>query len=302
MMRSDETPDCGDDTTDRTDTANCNDTADHDDTVDRNDTADRGDTVDRNDTADRGDTVDHDEADEFESAEPVQDEFEPAEPIDADEPADTGDSAPRTDDDRLTIPLETIAVLNWLGDIGVDGVESRLDQVLADDLTVETEQVRIDHAESEEILTRFGAEDRAGARVPLRKPFAGNLLVLFPVKSANRAASLMLERAVDDVESVVSTEMGRDALTELCNMMANGFVDEWATAFDTPFDTGAPVAVQNPEMTLLHRIFSASELGLYLTARLHIGEHDIDAIVFVFPSEAAFVTKIPQVGPEVIDR
>jgi chemotaxis protein CheC len=237
------------------------------------------------------------------------DEFEPAEPIDA--PADStdtddspshADSLPRTDDDRLWIPLDTIAVLNWLGDVGVDGVEDRLGKVLADDLTVETEQVRIDHAESEVVLSRFGAEDRAGARVPLRKPFAGHVLVLFPVKSANAAASLMLERAVEDVESVVSTEMGRDALTELCNMMANGFVDEWATVFDTPFDTGAPVAVQNPEMTLLHRIFSAAEIGLYLTARLRIEEYDVDATVFVFPSEAEFVTRLSQVGPEVIDR
>ncbi|MFC4447505.1 hypothetical protein [Halorussus aquaticus] len=63
-----------------------------------------------------------------------EDAFEPANPIAADsEPADSvsdrdGDSAepsPRTDD-RLSIPLETIAVLNWLGEIGVDGVESRL--------------------------------------------------------------------------------------------------------------------------------------------------------------------------------
>ncbi|WP_276299008.1 chemotaxis protein CheC [Halorussus lipolyticus] len=231
------------------------------------------------------------------------DEFEPAEPIAA--PADsaaTRNSPPRTDDDRLWIPLDTIAVLNWLGDAGVDGVEARLGRVLADDPTVETEQVRIDHAESEGVLSRFGPEDRAGARVPLRKPFAGTLLVLFPVKSANAAASLMLERAVDDAASVVSTEMGRDALTELCNMMANGFVDEWATAFDTPFDTGAPVAVQNPEMTLLHRIFSASEIGLYLTARLRIEEYDIDATIFAFPSEAEFVTRLSRVGTEVIDR
>jgi chemotaxis protein CheC len=260
-----------------------------------------------------GDAPNPDEDDEFE----VGDEFESAEPIDAaadasnstdgDDAADFEGSTPdgepaRTDDDRLWIRLDTIAVLNWLGDAGVGGVESRLSKVLADDLAVQTEQVRIDHAESEEIFGRFGAADRAGARVPLREPFAGSILVLFPVKSANGAASLMLERAVEDAASVVSTEMGRDALTELCSMMANGFVDEWATAFDTPFDTGAPIAVQNPEMTLLHRIFSASEIGLYLTARLRIEEHDVEATVFVFPSEAEFVTEISKVGPEIIHR
>ena len=208
-----------------------------------------------------------------------------------------------TDDDgRLLIPLETLGVLNWLGETGLDGVESRLGRVLADDPTVEAEQVKIDYVGPETAFTRFGVEDRAGARVLLRKPFAGTVLVLFPVRSANRAASLMLERAVDDVESVVTTEMGRDALTELCNMMANGFVDEWATLFDTPIDTGAPVAVQNPELTLLHRIFSVSESGLFLTSRLRIAEYDIDATIFVFPGDEQFVAKISQVDPSVIGK
>ena len=203
---------------------------------------------------------------------------------------------------RLLIPLETLAVLNWLGELGVEGVESRIGGVLADDITVRAETVKIGYAGPETSLSQFGAEDRAGARVFLRKPFTGTVLVAVPVKSANKAASLMLERAMDDVESVVSTEMGRDALTELCNMMANGFVDEWATVFDTPFTTGPPVAVQNPEMTLVNSTYSLSELGLYLTSSIRIAAHDIDATIFVFPGDEQFVSKISQVGPEVIDR
>ena len=210
---------------------------------------------------------------------------------------------PLTDDQgRRLIPLETIEVLNWLGEVGVDGVESRLGRVAADEPSVRTEQVKLGHAGPNTIRTQFGVEDRAGARVSLQKPFTGTVLVLFPIKSANEAASLMLERAVDDVESVVSTEMGRDALTELCNVMANGFVDEWATVFDTPFDTGAPVAVQNPELIHIRHISAVSELGLYLTSRIRIVEHDIDGTIFVFPGEDRFVTKISQLSPSVIER
>ena len=215
----------------------------------------------------------------------------------------SAETKPLLDDTgRQLIPLETIAVLNWLGEIGVDGVEARLGQITTDELTVQAEQVKIGYAASETIRTQFGAEDHAGARVPLVKPFTGTALVLFPVKSANKAASLMLERAVDDVESVVSTPMGRDALTELCSVMANGFVDEWATVFDTPFDTGSPVAVQNPELIHIHHISAVSELGLYLTSRIHIAEHDIDAAIFVFPGDDQFVNSISQVGPKVINR
>ncbi|PSQ50420.1 hypothetical protein BRD15_01705 [Halobacteriales archaeon SW_6_65_15] len=104
-----------------------------------------------------------------------------------------------TDDEgRLLIPLETLSVLNWLGELGVDGIESRLGGVVADDLTVRAERVKIGYAGPETSLSQFGAEDRAGARVRLKKPFPGTVLVSFPVKSANRAASLMLERAMDE--------------------------------------------------------------------------------------------------------
>ncbi|WP_137284693.1 chemotaxis protein CheC [Halorussus salinisoli] len=257
------------------------------------------------DAADRDGHEDHDgREDKFEPAEPIDADRErgtPTDRTDASSDVDATEPMPRTDD-RLSIPLETIAVLNWLGEVGVDGVESRLRKVAADDLTVETEQVKIGYAGPETILDQFGVEDRAGARVRMREPFSGTILVLFPVRSANRAASLMLQRAVEDAESVVSTEMGRDALTELCNVMANGFVDEWAETFDTPIDTGPPVAVQNPQMTLIHHIFSVSDVGLYLTSRFRIASDDIDATIFVFPGEAEFVTKISQVSPEVVDR
>jgi chemotaxis protein CheY-P-specific phosphatase CheC len=200
---------------------------------------------------------------------------------------------------RIELPLETLAVLNWLGDTGIDGVEDRFNKVIGDELTVETQQVKIGYAERETVPVQFSSDERAGARVPLSEPLKGNALVLFPMDSANKAAALMLQRAVDDLSSV-STEMGRDALTELCNMMANGFVDEWATVFETTIDTGSPIAVQDPEENLIHRILKHYDTGMYITSYLHIPEYDIDGIIYVFPGEERFVTKISTVGLEVI--
>ena len=212
----------------------------------------------------------------------------------------TGETAASSGGERrLALPLETLAVLNWLGDVGIDGVEGRFEQVVGDDLTVETEQVKIGYAERETVPVQFGAGERAGARVPLSKPLTGNALVLFPMASANKAAALMLQRAVDDLSSV-STEMGRDALAELCNMMVNGFVDEWATVFETTIDTGSPIAVQDPERSLINRLLRHYDMGMYITSRLHIPEYDIDGVIYVFPGEEEFVTKISKVGIEVI--
>lgn len=223
------------------------------------------------------------------------------ETTDHDTSADASEeTAPSSGDERrIALPLETVAVLNWLGDTGIDGVEGRFEQVLGDDLTVETEQVKIGYAERETIPVQFGTGERAGARVPLSKPLTGNALVLFPMESANKAAALMLQRAVDDLSSV-STEMGRDALAELCNMMVNGFVDEWATVFETTIDTGSPIAVQDPEGSLIDRLLKHYDMGMYITSRLRIPDYDIDGVIYVFPGEEEFVTKISRVGLEVI--
>jgi chemotaxis protein CheC len=212
----------------------------------------------------------------------------------------TADTEPAASADEPSIPLETLAVLNWLGDEGVTGVESRLNDVLDDDLTVTTEQVKIGYAEQATVASQFRAEDRAGARVLLSRPLVGNVLVVFPMDSANKAAALMLQRAVEDLSSV-STEMGRDALTELCNMMANGFVDEWATLFETPIDTGSPVAVQDPERTLVARILKQYDVGLFIRSRLRIPEHDVDAAIYMFPGKEEFVTKLSAVDLGVVE-
>ncbi len=201
--------------------------------------------------------------------------------------------------DGSSLPLKTLAVLNWLGDEGVRGVESRLNDVLDDDLDVTTEQVKIGYAEQGTVASQFRAEERAGARVLLSEPLVGNVLVVFPMESANKAAALMLQRAVEDL-SAVPTEMGRDALTELCNMMANGFVDEWATLFETTIDTGSPVAVQDPERTLVARILKQYEVGLFIRSRLRIPRHDVDATIYMFPGRAEFLTKLSAVDLGVI--
>lgn len=218
------------------------------------------------------------------------------------EPADTREEPePSTNSrPRPSVPLETLAVLNWLGDNGIRGVEKRLNHVLTDDISVTTEQVKVGYAEPRTVPAQFDTEERIGARVLLRTPLGGNVSVLFPVSSANKAASLMLQRAVDDPADA-SVEMGRDALTELCNMMVNGFIDEWSTLFATTIDTSSPIAVQDTEQALVNRVLKHCKLGLYITSRLRIPEFDVDGAIYVFPGEEQFITKLSRVDLEVIN-
>lgn len=214
--------------------------------------------------------------------------------------AGTADAGPAGDaGGRLSIPLETLAVLNWLGEVGVEGVEERLSLGLADRPTVRTERVKIGYTERATVAAQFGAAEQVGVWIGISNVFEGHVLVLFPVRSGENAAEVMVRNVVEDL-STVPNEMGRDALTELGNMMANGFVDRWATAFDTPIDTRSPIHVQNPERTLVRHTLNRDVLGLYLTARLSIPAYDVEAAVYVFPGEAEFVTKLSGVGIEVV--
>lgn len=200
----------------------------------------------------------------------------------------------------LTIPVEKLAITNWLGEVGVEGVERRLRRLPVDDLSVRSEQVKSGYAAAESVDAQFGTDARVGVKVRLPTTPAGHMLVLYSPESANHAAALMLENAVEDV-AAAPFEMARDALTELSNMVASGFVDEWADLFDRHIVTAAPTFVQNPERELIRRVVTGEEgLGLYITSRIRIPEYDIDASIFLFPEEETFVNAASKLSLSVI--
>jgi chemotaxis protein CheC len=200
----------------------------------------------------------------------------------------------------LTIPIEKLAVMNWLGEVGVDGVEKRLRRLPVDEISVRSEQVKSGYTGDESVDAQFGSHVRVGVKVRIPNTPAGHMLVLFSPESANNAAALMLENAVEDV-SAASFEMARDALTELSNMIASGFVDEWADLFDRHIVTAAPNFVQNPERELIRRVVTGDDdLGLYITSSLRIPEYDIDASILLFPEEETFVNAASKLSLSVI--
>jgi len=190
---------------------------------------------------------------------------------------------------RLTVPLEKLATLNALGELGVEGVASRLQQLDDYDGTVESELVKSGVVTEETLRTRFDDAVRAGVRVRLPGAPYGYALALFPPGSANNAAALMLSDAVEDV-AAASTEMARSALTELGGYMINGFLDAWADTFGQRIDVGAPSAVHDSEQAVVWRtVQSGEDLGLYITARLRVPSRGIVAQVYLLPENETFV-------------
>jgi chemotaxis protein CheY-P-specific phosphatase CheC len=202
---------------------------------------------------------------------------------------------------RLTVPLEKLATLNALGELGVDGVASRLRQLDDYDGTVETELVKSGVVTERTLRTRFEDDVRAGVRVRLPGAPYGYALALFPPGSANNAAALMLSDAVEDV-SEASTEMARSALTELGGYMINGFLDAWADTFEQRIDVGAPSAVHDSERAVVWRtVQSGEDLGLYITARLRIPASGIVAQVYLLPRNETFLDILARIDMEMLE-
>lgn len=203
-------------------------------------------------------------------------------------------------DGRLSIPVEQLTLLNWLGEVGASGVDERLDGLVSGDVRVLAERSTSGHVAPRTAEAQFAAEDRVGARVHLPGRPAGQILVLFSPASANRAAALMLYDAVDDL-SEVSTEMARDALLELCSMVANAFLDEWADLVDTEINVSTPTFVSNTEREIMrHVVTSYEDLGLYISALLRLSDHDIDVSLYVFPEQEEFVNSVSRIDPGAI--
>ena len=203
---------------------------------------------------------------------------------------------------RLTIPIAKLGVMNQLGEVGIDGVEKRLQRLDNYNATVKSELVKSGYAEPETVGVQFGGDQRAGARVKLPSAPHGYALVLFPTYSANNAAALMLSDAVEDLSNV-SEEMARSALTELAGIMASGFLDSWADTFEQRIDVSAATAVHNTEREIVGRTVAADDkLGIYITSRLRLPEHGVLAQVYLFPENETFVRILERVEVEMMSQ
>lgn len=203
-------------------------------------------------------------------------------------------------DAGLSIPVEQLALLNWLGEVGAGGVDERLGGLVSGDVAVVAERSASGYVGPRTAEAQFGTDDRVGARVKLPGRPAGHVLVLLSPASANRATALMLRDAVDDL-STVSTEMARDALVELCGIVANGFLDEWADLVEAEINVSTPQFVSNTEREIMRYVVTSYEdTGLYISALLRLPDHDVDVALYVFPKQEEFVGSISRIDPEVI--
>jgi chemotaxis protein CheC len=186
------------------------------------------------------------------------------------------------------VDVESLAVLNRLGDIGIGGIEQRL-RGLKHDTDVVSEQVAHGYARRDLLDVTFEDTERVGVKMKLPGAPFGFALVWFPMTSANNAARMMLQEGLADDETP-SHKMARSAITELGAMVAAGFVDAWADTFEQEIDLGAPSPVQATEPALVDTVLKEGEdLGLYVSSAVRLPAYDISLNVLLFPRNAVLL-------------
>lgn len=199
-----------------------------------------------------------------------------------------------------TLPIEKLAVMNRLGEVGADGVEERVDQLGIDEVV--SEQVKSGYVTPGDAATQFSDDGRVGVRVRLPGAPGGYVLVLFDPASANRAAAVMLEDA-DEAVAEADEELAWSTIQELGSIMASGFVDSWANTFDERIDIATPETVQHTEAEIVSATVEAGDsLGVYIASQLHVPAYDIDASVYVLPDTRTFLKILGQLEVGSIQR
>lgn len=187
------------------------------------------------------------------------------------------------------IDIEQLGVLNYLGELAVTGVESRLGKLANRPTAVESEVVKNGYVDLASVDLAFPDEHRLGVKVGLSGGLDGCALVLFPPSSANRAVGMMLADTDEDV-SDVSNEMAVSSIIELGGMVANGFLDALADTFDRHIVTTRPTTRNGRLPEVVQRVLTDDDgRGLYLETTLHVTSHDIEIELYLFPENAAFV-------------
>jgi chemotaxis protein CheC len=197
-----------------------------------------------------------------------------------------------------TVPVEKLAVMNRLGEVGAAGVEERVAQLGIEEVV--SEQVKSGYVRPADADTQFDTGDRVGVRVRLPGAPGGYVLVLLPPASANRAAAMLLADADEDV-ATASEELARSAITELGSMTSSGFVDAWANMFEERIDIATPEPVANTEAEIVRATVEAGDdLGIYIASQLHVPEYGFDVSVYFLPDNRTFLKILAQLDVETV--
>jgi chemotaxis protein CheC len=191
----------------------------------------------------------------------------------------------------LMVDIRKLSFINEMAKVGTTGVADNMGKLTGQNAQMEVTKTNfIDIAD---IQSQLDSGQRVGVRVRLLDPPHGHILVLFPEASAKKITAIMLRDVVDDM-SDVSGEMARDAVEEMGNMMASGFLDGWADILSRAIDSAAPQLVYAEGSEIVGRTaeLGGEDMALFFDSSLNVPSYQIEAEIYAFPDLGEFVEMV----------
>jgi chemotaxis protein CheC len=134
---------------------------------------------------------------------------------------------------------------------------------------------------------------KAGITVTLDGGLAGTSLLVFEEESAESVASALAEELRSDLQA----DVFESAITEVSQIMNNGFVDGWANVLGTEIDVSAPTYVEGPApddlLSMADLPGAEDELAVAFRSKLDAVEADLRFQHYLLPDRES-VTRLFQ--------
>ncbi|WP_435179802.1 chemotaxis protein CheC [Halorussus sp. AFM4] len=146
----------------------------------------------------------------------------------------------------MKLDVDTLGTFYEMAREGAGLAASRLSSMT--DIPARVEVTHLNFTRDESVARELADAEWVGIRVGLSDAFGGTSLLLFDRESAETIASAV----VADVPTVEEGTLRESTVTEIAQIMNNGFVDGWANVLDANIDVSAPtyVAGDDPDAFL----------------------------------------------------
>lgn len=139
-----------------------------------------------------------------------------------------------------------------------------------------------------DIRSEFGSgTEKVGVRVELSGGIEGNSVVVFDRESANELVDALLPGESDD-------ELTTSALTELGQILNNGFVDGWADVLNAVIDVSTPEYVEgttvDPFFGDLDTTPDEDDLALLFRSEIEATDTEVSFEQYLFPERESMTT------------
>ncbi|AEA47467.1 chemotaxis protein CheC [Archaeoglobus veneficus] len=186
----------------------------------------------------------------------------------------------------MKVDLYKLAKMNEMAKEGARRVAENLSAMLGMD--VQMKITKIDFVTLSDIPEEIGDEEMVGVYLMFHGTPSGHLMVLFPVASAKKVASLLLAGIGEDNGTGEGfTDLDKSAISEVGNIITSSFIDGWANVLKTEIDISTPHLIHDMGSAVIDPIIvelaKEHDHAFVFNSSITAQDKDITCQIYVFP-------------------